>query len=151
MKQRPEGDAKLCETQPDILLYVQSICFRKLWTLEDITRLQLHTSPDVPRQYDFFSLRTITERISMKFAGDNHYHQSTDGLSSRSEYYSIFCAKLYQGKGSRIRQKIRIDDVDQPTSHVPNDFRNFTVRHGASAELASPLQTCNGGGIICNV
>ena len=50
----------------------------------------------------FFSLRTNTWWILMKPAGGDHCHQLTDQLVT-------FWAKLYQGQGSRIRQKIRID------------------------------------------
>ena len=68
--------------------------------------------------------------------GGNAYHQQINWL------------RFYQGQGSKIGQKIRIDVKPVlPRSEWLHRFHS-TQWHVAAAELASPLHTCSGGGII---
>jgi len=63
----------------------------------------------------FLSIRTNTERISMKFLESTYYHTPTDELIA-------FWVKLWYGQGSTIQQKIRIDVKPVLQRYIGNDF-----------------------------
>jgi len=91
------GSYNYCITSA-LSVELRFLCLGKPCAAEDIMfTLCPDACPDVVTGHRrFFSLCTNTERISMKFAGDNHYHRQMSWLH--------FWAKLYEGQGSRIRQ-----------------------------------------------
>jgi len=101
----------------------------------------------------FLSLRTNTERISIKSPAGDQYHRQIKLLH--------FAWNWNRDKRSRIRQNVRIDvgrccrDVKQVLATLQNEFTNFRVHDLLDTRTSvrkKHLQwmsdKCSGGGII---